>query len=317
MSPAHGGDPLKVGFIGLGHMGASIAARIARAGFDLGVFDLRDDAIPPLEARGGTRAGSAAELAASVDLLCTCLATDEDVNALFLGSAGILEAARPGLVCTVHSTVLPQTVIDLAEQARMHDVEIIDAPVSRSDFASDARPGVDVEDDAPPLPGAFPALTVMVGGSETAVARAMPVFEAVGDHVFVLGDVGMAQVAKIANNIMGISNSVIAMEAVRYADAFGLDKEKLFEVVSVSAGMSWSVLNYDLYDRLPDEQASLGKTKAPMSTGVKDLQHALASAEERSTFLPVVALCSQLFPTMLADRWRRNAQAAAEDRSSG
>src|SRR5262249_2029211 len=124
------GGRLKVGFIGIGNMGGNRAARIAKGGFDFSVFDLREDPVNARVARVAKRAGSVEALAGTVDALCRCVSADEDVQAVALGEGGVFASARPGLVFAIHSTVLPQTVIDLARRGREFDVEVLDAPVS-------------------------------------------------------------------------------------------------------------------------------------------------------------------------------------------
>ena len=98
-------------------MGAPMARNIARAGFDLTVFDLREEALASLEAVGARRAGSVAALAASVDVVGTCVLYDAQVREIFLADDGIIANARPGLVALIHSTVYPSTVVEIANAA--------------------------------------------------------------------------------------------------------------------------------------------------------------------------------------------------------
>jgi 3-hydroxyisobutyrate dehydrogenase len=285
---------LKVGFIGLGNMGAPMATNIARAGFDLTVFDRREEAMLALMEHGAKRIESVAQMAATVDVLCSCVLYDHQINEIFSGDDGIIANARPGLVCTIHSTVLPETVVEVAVQAQKAGIHVIDAPVSGASIASKAG-----------------TLTVMVGGSEDAISVASPVLAAVGRNIIRVGDAGMGQVAKLANNIMSMGNQVVAMEAVRFAESFGLEKDRLFEVAEVSTGASWAASNYSHFDRYGVEHTLAGTDELPHRLG-KDLRYAVTVAQDRWTYLPVVAVCSQVLPAMFAERWQRNAAELAD-----
>jgi 3-hydroxyisobutyrate dehydrogenase-like beta-hydroxyacid dehydrogenase len=268
-----------------------MASNIARAGVELTVFDTRAGAVDELVGLGARRAGSVAEVAASVDVLCTCVLYDHQVREIFLADDGILANAKPGLVATIHSTVPPATIEDIVAAANGR-VKIVDAPVSGASTGSKAG-----------------TLTLMVGASDEALALAAPVFELVAEHVIHVGAPGMGQIAKLGNNIMALGNQLIAMEAVRFADAFGLDRERLFEVAAVSTGASWAAENYAHFDRYGVEHTLAGTPELPHRLG-KDLRYVVAVAQERWTYLPLTALGSQLLPEMYRARWAANAEAA-------
>lgn len=276
---------LKVGFIGLGDMGGGIAASIARAGFDLTVFDLREEAMAAAESYGARRASSVAELARSVDILGTCVLYDSQAKDIFLGEGGIIASANPGLVAIMHSTIFPETVTDIARAAQERDVLVVDAPVSGGRDRSRAG-----------------ELTVMVGASEDAFAKAAPVLDAVGKDVFRVGDVGAGQVVKLGNNIMGLVNALVAMETVKFVNSYGVTSEDLFKVASVSSGASRAIESWSLHDRYKDEHTGAGTPEHPHRMA-KDLRYAVTAAQERLTNLPIVALCAQLSPGMYAERW--------------
>ncbi len=116
---------LTVGFIGLGNMGGPMAANIAKAGYQVAAFDLRESALEKIEMLGVRRAASVAELAAQCDVICTCVLYDHQVRDIFLGADGIIEHARSGLVATIHSTVPPETVRKIAEIAKAKSIDIV------------------------------------------------------------------------------------------------------------------------------------------------------------------------------------------------
>jgi len=276
---------VRVGYIGLGDMGAPMAASIIKAGFDLTVFDLRDDAMATLEKLGARRATSVGALAKVVDVLCTCVLYEDQVKDIFLGDDGIIANAPAGLVAAIHSTVYPETVLAIAEAARGSGVLVIDAPVSGG--SERARTG---------------CLTLMVGSSDEAFRKAAPVFDTIGRHIFRVGDVGTGQAVKLGNNIMSLINQLVAMEAVRFVSAYGVKASVLFEVAQVSSGASHAVENWSKGDRYGVEHTLAGTPELPHRLA-KDLRYALAAAQERWTNLPILALCSQLLPGMFRDRW--------------
>lgn len=283
----------RVGFIGLGDIGAPMAINIAKAGFELTVFDLRESAMVELAGHGARPAASVAELASQVDVLCTCVLYDHQVRDIFLGDDGILANARPGCVALVHSTIFPNTVEELARLGEGRGIEVVDAPISGASTRS--REGT---------------LSMMVGGSEEALKTARPVLQTVAAHIFPVGVPGHAQIAKLGNNIMALCNQVVAMEAVRFAEAFGLDRERLFEIARVSSGASWAVDTYEHFDRYGIEHTLAGSDELPHELG-KDLRTVVSIAQEDKTYLPLVALCSHLLPIMFAQRWAALASAQA------
>lgn len=289
----------RVGFIGLGNMGGPMAANIAKAGFDLTVYDLREEAIAEIETLGGRRAASVAALTASVDILCICVLYDTQLRDLYFGPDGIIAAARPGLVTVIHSTVMPATVLEIEARAKEVGVATVDAPVSGARDGSRAG-----------------ALTLMVGADAAAFERVRPVLEVVGSNIFHVGEVGAGQIVKLGNNLMALTNSLVAMEAVRLVGAYGVKAEDLFRVAAVSSGASRAIERWDVYDRYGVEHTLAGTEELPYRLA-KDLRYAVVAATERRTTLPIVSLCSQLLPQMFIDRWaeRETREAASAAKS--
>jgi 3-hydroxyisobutyrate dehydrogenase len=278
-------QPLKVGFIGLGNMGAPMAETIRRVGFDLTVFDVRADAVRRISAAGARAAASPGEVAAASDVVLTCVLYEHQVQEIFCGEDGILASARPGLIAAVHSTIRPEVVQELAAAAAERGVDVVDAPVSGASIAAEKG-----------------TLTCIVGASDDAVRRIHPVLSAVATDIIHVGPVGAAQVVKLANNIMFHGNQLIAMEAIRFVQAFGLDQQVLLDVAAVSTGGSWVASNFEHFDRYGTEHTLAGSEELPHRFG-KDLRYAVAAAQDRRTYLPLTALASQLLPGMFAERW--------------
>ena len=210
---------MQVGFIGLGNMGAPMAANLARAGHDVTGFDL---AAPCPE--GVTPAASAAEAAAGAEVVVTML---PDGPILRTVAAEVLPAMTRGAVLLDCSTVDVDSARAVAAEAEAAGIPALDAPVSGG--VGGAQAGT---------------LTFMVGGPEAAVATARPLFDAMGARAVHCGGAGAGQAAKICNNmILGIT-MIGTCEAFALADRLGLSRQALFDVVSTSSGQSWSTTTY-------------------------------------------------------------------------
>jgi 2-hydroxy-3-oxopropionate reductase len=191
---------LKVGYIGLGLMGKSIARNILKAGFPLFVYNRSREAVDELVAEGVTAANSPQEVAAQVDVVFTNLPDTPDVESVVLGEKGIIEGAYQGLIYVDNSTIKPASARMIAQRLAEKGVFALDAPVSGGDIG--ARNGT---------------LTIMVGGDASALERVMPVLLAMGKTVTHVGDAGAGQVAKAANQIMVAAQMVAMGELLVFA----------------------------------------------------------------------------------------------------
>jgi 2-hydroxy-3-oxopropionate reductase len=215
---------LKVGYIGLGLMGKSIARNILKAGFPLIVHNRSQAAADELVAEGAEAAGSPAAVAAQVDVVFTNLPDSPDVEKVALGEQGILEGAHQGLIFVDNSTIKPATARLIAKRLETKGVLSLDAPVSGGDIG--AKNGT---------------LTIMLGGPAEAVERVMPVFLAMGKTVTHVGDSGAGQVAKAANQIMVAAQMVAMGELLIFARKAGVDPQKVVEAIKGGAAQCWSL----------------------------------------------------------------------------
>ncbi|PRY22692.1 3-hydroxyisobutyrate dehydrogenase [Aliiruegeria haliotis] len=210
---------MKVGFIGLGNMGGPMAANLAAAGHTVTGFDL---AAPCPE--GVTAATSGAEAASGADVVITMLPNGAILRAV---AAEIHPAMAAGAVHLDCSTVDVDSARAVADAAQTAGLSAVDAPVSGG--VGGAAGGT---------------LTFMAGGSEEAFAKVSPLFDVMGQKAVHCGDAGAGQAAKICNNmILGIT-MIGTCEAFALADKLGLDRQKMFDVVSTSSGYSWSMNAY-------------------------------------------------------------------------
>ena len=210
---------MRIGFIGLGNMGAPMAANLVKAGHAVTGFDTA----APMPA-GVTPAASAAAAAAGAEVVITMLPNGAILKAV---AATAIPAMAPGAVLCDCSTVDVDSARAVAAQATAAGLDALDAPVSGG--VGGAAAGT---------------LTFMVGGSAAAFATVKPLFEAMGKKVVHCGASGAGQSAKICNNmILGVT-MIATCEAFALADKLGLDRQKMFDVVSTSSGSSWTMNAY-------------------------------------------------------------------------
>lgn len=249
---------LKVGYIGLGLMGKSIARNILKAGFPVVVHNRSRAAVNELVAEGAIPANSPAEVAAQVDVVFTNLPDSPDVEQVALGENGILAGAHPGLVMVDNSTIKPAVARHIAAELAKVGVQALDAPVSGGDIG--ARNAT---------------LTIMVGGEASALEKVLPVFQAMGKTITHVGDAGAGQVAKAANQIMVAAQMVAMGELLVFAKKAGVDPRKVVDAIKAGAAQCWTL---DVKPpRLFDGNRSPG-FKAHMQ--LKDLRIILETARE-------------------------------------
>ena len=217
----------RIGFIGLGNMGAPMARNLMRAGHELRVFDVFLDRTGRLVAEGATAAETPAGVADGVEAVVTMLPAGREVRAVYGGPGGLIEAAAPGTLLIDCSTIDVATAREVAALAHENGLAMIDAPVSGGVGGAEAG-----------------TLTFMVGGPGAAVDRARPILSAMGKAVIRAGDAGAGQAAKICNNmILGVS-MIAVCEAFVLAERLGLDHQALFDIASRSSGQCWSLTSY-------------------------------------------------------------------------
>ena len=268
---------LKVGYIGLGLMGKSIARNILKAGFPIVVHNRSRAAVDELASEGATPANSPKEVAEQVDVVFTNLPDTPDVEKVVLGENGIIEGAHEGLIYVDNSTIKPASARRIAEKLAEKSVVALDAPVSGGDIG--ARNGT---------------LTIMVGGESSALERVMPVFLAMGKTVTHVGDAGAGQVAKAANQIMVAAQMVAMGELLVFSKKAGVDPRKVVEAIKGGAAQCWTL---DVKPpRLFDGNRSPG-FKAYMQ--LKDLKIILDTAQEYDIPISATIENTNLFQQMI------------------
>jgi 3-hydroxyisobutyrate dehydrogenase-like beta-hydroxyacid dehydrogenase len=275
----------RVGFIGLGNLGEPMAMQVAKAGFDLTVFDVRPDPIARLVAIGAKEADSIDALAVRCDVILVAVVDDKQVSDLLLGgsgSTGVLRIAEPGSTVVLHSTVHPDTCRALNSTAQARRIDLLDAPVSGG-----------------PRGAQTGSLSIMVGGPASALNRCRAVLLAMGDHVTHLGDLGAGQIAKVANNVALAITMRAVHEALAFAESNGVNAETMRQLLTWGAATSWVADNWsEIGNSVANYQA--GGAQGLANLTYKDLSFALSIAHDRLLALPGTALTAQL----LADPYR-------------
>lgn len=268
---------LKVGYIGLGLMGKSIARNILKAGFPVFVHNRSRAAVDELAAEGATPATSPDEVATQVDVIFTNLPDTPDVELVALGKNGIIAGAHEGLIFVDNSTIKPAAARSIATKLAEKGVMSLDAPVSGGDIG--ARDGM---------------LTIMVGGDAAALEKAMPVFQAIGKTITHVGEAGAGQVTKACNQIMVAAQMVAMGELLIFSKKAGVDPQKVVEAIKAGAAQCWTL---DVKPQRLFEGNRRPGFKAYMME--KDLGIVLETAREYGVPLPGTAENTQLFNAML------------------
>ena len=259
-----------LGFVGLGEMGSLMAARLLAWPGGLTVYDVRPEAAAPLAAGGARVADTLADLARSADVVGVMVRDDEQVRDVF---AAMAEAARPGAVVAVHSTIRPSTAVELAERGRERGVRVLDVPVSGGVIG--ARSG---------------RLALLVGGDRQAFEECREPFGLLAEIVCHFGPAGSGTRAKLARNLVNFVGVAAALEAARLAQAAGVDLSKLSRITthtdSLSGGPGVVMLRGDREPLEPDDP--LRPIFAHTSElGEKDLSLALELGAELGFDLPL------------------------------
>lgn len=266
---------MKVGFIGLGNMGKPMASNVLKAGFDLTVYDIRPEPVAELVGLGAKGARSSQEVARASEMVFTSLPKPSDVEQVVLGEGGVLAGAARGGLMVDMSTNSPLVIQRIAARAAEEGVEVLDAPVTGG--IRGAKKGT---------------LTIMVGGSPKAFERARPVLAAMGSNVYHLGGVGMGNVAKLANNLLSLTNCLVAMEGMVMGVKAGLDVQKLYDVIHNGSGNSFIFENFFPFIVFKGrwEPATF-----PIDLVIKDLSLAVEEAERVGVPVPLAKMAIERY----------------------
>jgi len=216
-----------IGFIGLGNMGAPMAANLLKAQHKVTGYDVVSGPLSNLELQGGKAAATAAEAAMAGDIVITMLPAGPQVRAVYLGPEGIIAKAKKGALLIDCSTIDVETARLVTEEAKKAGLDMLDAPVSGGVMGAQGG-----------------SLTFMVGGTEIAFKKGRPILANMGRTIVHAGPAGSGQTAKICNNMMLAVSMIGVCEGFALAEKLGLPAQTLWDICSTSTSQCWAMTNY-------------------------------------------------------------------------
>ena len=264
----------QIGFVGLGIMGAPMALKLIEAGFSLKVYNRTDrPRVQRVVDAGAERVATPAAAAKGSDVIITIVTDTPDVEEVILGEDGVRQTARVGATVIDMSTISTRVTRDIAAALNEKDVHMLDAPVSGGDVG--AQQGT---------------LSIMVGGEQSVFDDCLPVFEAMGKHINLIGGNGAGQTTKACNQIAVAGANLAMAEALMLAATSDLDVGKVVDAISGGAAGSWQLTN--LGPRILKGDFAPGFM---VRLQQKDLKLVLEAANDVKLALPGVSLAHQFF----------------------
>ena len=269
----------RIGFIGLGAMGKPMTRNLMKAGYPANVLTRTRSRVEDLLAEGAVWCNTPKEIAQKSDVVITMLPDTPDVEQVVAGRDGVFDGVRPGMLIIDMSTISPLAVRKLAHEAEAHGCDFLDAPVSGGDIG--ARNAT---------------LSIMVGGREAAFNRAMPVFQAMGKTILLIGDSGAGQITKAANQILTSIHIEAVAEALVFAAKAGVDPVKVRQALMGGAAYS-RILEFH-GQRMIERNFKPGFR---MRLHRKDLDITLEAGRAYGAALPVTSQVRELMTETLND----------------
>jgi 3-hydroxyisobutyrate dehydrogenase len=276
------GRGTKVGFIGLGAMGAFMAGHVAKAGFDLMVYDLDAETVSRVAAAAGTRAATGlGDIAGHGEFVITCLPNGDIVREVVLGDGGLAESLDNDTLLVDMSSSDPLKTRDLGTELATKNLAMIDAPVSGGVRGAEAG-----------------TLTIMAGGDAANVERARPVLEPMSAKIFHTGSLGTGQAMKALNNLCSAAAFMIVCEALEAGGKFGLNAAQMIDILNVSTGRNNSTENKFKQYILTEDYAG---SRFAMDLMVKDVASAKALGTAMQSHMPLGSVTADLWRQGLED----------------
>ncbi|MCK4923206.1 MAG: 2-hydroxy-3-oxopropionate reductase [Bacteroidales bacterium] len=268
----------KIGFIGLGTMGKPMAINLLNAGYKLIVNDINNSSVDEVSKAGAEKAANAKEVAENVDIVITMLPDSPDVESVVFGANGLLEGMQNGMLFIDMSTIAPATSQKVYEAMKEKSAEALDAPVSGGEVGAQQA-----------------ALSIMVGGTDQAFQRALPLFQIMGKNIVHIGAAGAGQVTKVCNQIVVGQTIQAVAEALTLAKKSGVDVAKVRD--ALLGGFAQSRI-LDLHGkRILDRNFEPGFR---VELHRKDLNIALQTARELELSLPVTSIVAENMNALIA-----------------
>jgi len=271
-------EKTQLGWIGTGVMGHAMCQRLMKAGYSISIHTRTPERAKLLLEAGAHWAESPKQVAAEAQTIVTMVGFPQDVAEVYLGSEGIAQAIKPDTLAIDMTTTKPSLAVEIGAVLNQKGAHFIDAPVSGGDVG--ARYGT---------------LSIMAGGSETAMSRAMPLFEVLGKNIVHQGDVGTGQHTKMCNQIAIAGTMIGVCESLLYGRKAGLDLERMLESIGKGAAGCWTLDH--LAPRILKRNFDPGFY---IDHFIKDMGIALEEAAKLDLALPGLALVHQLYRAVKA-----------------
>lgn len=269
----------RIGFIGSGVMGKSMASHLLKAGYPLSIYTRTQSKAKDLLAHGARWADTVKELTEQSDVIISIVGYPQDVKALYLGQDGIIKNGCKGKLLIDMTTSCPALAKTINEHAQTQGMDALDAPVSGGDKGAQAG-----------------TLSIMVGGDKPTFQKAEPLFKIMGKNVVHQGPAGSGQHTKMANQIAIASGMLGVCEALAYAKKSGLDLKAVLKSIESGAAGSWSLSN--LSPRILDGDFAPGFF---IKHFIKDMEIALDSSKNMKLNTPGLSLALELYRKMAKD----------------
>lgn len=264
---------MKIGWIGTGVMGASMAGHIRDAGHDLFLYNRTPEKAEGLIERGGCWCASPAEVARNAEIVFTIVGHPRDVEEVYLGDEGIIPAGGECHTIVDMTTSSPKVALEIAQAASKEGISSLDAPVSGGDTG--AKGGT---------------LAIMVGGDKGAFERVLPLLRLMGKEISYMGGPGAGQHTKMCNQILVAGTMIGVCESLLYAARQGLDEQAVIEIIGKGAASSWLINN--LGPKIVRGDYAPGFY---VEHFIKDMGIALEEAAASDLSLPGLSLVRQLY----------------------
>jgi len=269
----------KIGFIGLGIMGAPMARNLLRAGYPLVVYDIVPEKVHEAVKAGAEAGSSSKDVAAKSEIVITMLPNSPEVKDAVLGPNGVLEGAKEGMILVDMSSIAPLASQEVAAKAKAKGVAMLDAPVSGGE------------------PKAIEGtLAIMVGGPEEAFDRVKDILAVMGASVTWVGEIGSGNTTKLANQIIVALNIAAMSEAMVLATKAGVDPERVFQ--AIRGGLAGSTV---LDAKMPLALKGNFKPGFRIELHIKDLANALDTAHEIGVPVPLSSLVMEAMQALRVD----------------
>jgi 3-hydroxyisobutyrate dehydrogenase len=270
---------MKLGFIGIGLMGRPMTLRLLAAGHEVTVWNRSRDKLAPVVDKGARPADSPAAVARASEILMMCVTDQRAVEQVLFGAEGVTSNGKPGLVVVDFSSIAPASARDFAARLEQKGVGLVDAPVSGG--VAGAEKGT---------------LAIMAGGRAEHVERVRPVVMHLAQRFTRMGDSGAGQTTKLCNQIIVGSLIAVIAEAVRLAEAAGVDARMLPEALKGGFADSLPLQVFGARMAARTFEPSIGA----VSIMLKDLENAAAVAKEKTVPLPMARTAAELYRLLTA-----------------